>query len=52
MEKEIEEDIYKTERGIYDKTSLGNTRPEQRNMSRSRYVGLHNRRSIVDKVWG
>jgi len=50
MEKRIEEDIYKTERGIYDRTSLGNTRPKQRNMSRSRCIGLHNKRSIVDKV--
>ena len=50
MEKRIEEDIYKTERGIYNRTSLGNTRPKQRNMSRSRCIGLHNRRSIVDKV--
>jgi len=42
--------IQKIERGIHNRASLGNTRPRQRNASRSRYARLHNRGSVVDKV--
>jgi len=44
--------IWKIERGIHNRASFGNTRPRQENTSRSRCIGLYNRRSIVDKVWG
>jgi len=42
--------IWKAERGIHNGASLGNTRPGQRNISRSRYIKLCNRGSVVDKV--
>ena len=51
---EIEErtggDIQKIEKDIHGRAGLGNIRPGQRNMSRSRCIGLHDRRSIVNKV--
>jgi len=42
--------IQEVERGIYNRASLGNTRPGQRNESKSKYVRLCNRGSVVDKV--
>ena len=50
MGKGIRKDIQKAKRGIHNRAGLGNTRPRQRNMSRSRCVRLYNRRSVVDKV--
>ena len=42
--------IQKAERGIYNRAGLGNTRLKQRNASRSRYIGLCNKGSVVNKV--
>ena len=50
MEKGIGEGVQKIKRDIHNKASLGNTRPGQRNASKSRYIRLCNRRSVIDKV--
>ena len=50
MGKGIRKDIQKAKRGIHNRASLGNTRPRQRNASRSRCIRLCNKRSVVDKV--
>jgi len=42
--------IRKTERNIHNRASLDNTRPGQKNVSRSKHIRLRNRRSIVNKV--
>jgi len=50
MGKETGRGVQKIEKSIYNRTSLGSTRPGQEDMSRSRCVGLCNRESAVDKV--
>ena len=50
IEKETRESIWKVERSIHNGASLGNTRPGQRNESRSKYVRLYNREGVVNKV--
>ena len=42
--------IQKIEKDIHGRAGLGNIRPGQRNMSRSRCIGLHTRGSVVNKV--
>jgi len=50
MGKGTRRGIWKVKRGIYNKAGLGNTRPKQRNESRSRCIRLYNKGSVVDKV--
>jgi len=50
VEKRTEKDISEYKKGIYIRTSISNTRPEQGNTSRSRCIQLYNRRSIVSKI--
>ena len=50
MEEGTREGIQKIKKGIHNRAGLGNTRPGQRNASRSRHIKLCNRRSVVDKV--
>ena len=50
IEKGTRKDIQKTKKDIHNRTGLGNTRPGQRNKSRSRCIRLYNRRSVVNKV--
>ena len=50
MGEETGRGIQKIKKSIYNKTGLGNTRPGQGDVSRSRCIGLCNRWSAVNKV--
>jgi len=44
------ESIQKTKKGIYNRTSVGGTRPGQEDVSRSRCIRLYDKRSAIDKI--
>jgi len=51
LEREVVKEIWRVEREFYNGTSLSNTRLEQRNKSKGKYIGLYYEKSVVNEVW-
>jgi len=51
LEKGARSSIQGVKKDIYNKTSIGSIWLGQGDKSRSRYIRVYNKRSVIDKIW-